>query len=126
MLILMIDDEPLILRSYGRNLQRRFGHDVVTAIGGAAGLAELENDSEFDLIICDLSMPGISGVDVHRAICDHHPEFANRFIFLTGGNASEMVENYLASSGLPVLTKPVSEVELEKALAEASRSGRPR
>jgi CheY-like chemotaxis protein len=122
----MIDDEPLILKSYGRNLQRRFGHDVVTAIGGAAGLADLENDSEFDLIICDLSMPGISGIDVHRTLCDHHPELANRFIFLTGGNASEMAENYLASNGIPVLTKPVSEVDFEKALTEASRSGCPR
>ena len=121
MRILLIDDEPLILKSYARQLHRRGGHDVVTAGGGAEALATLEEDSGFDFIFCDLSMQGISGIEVHRAIIDHHPEMTNRFAFLTGGHATKATDDYLSRSGVRVLTKPIRETELEKALTEIGR-----
>ena len=80
MRILLVDDEPLLLKSYARYLHVFMGHTVVTAAGGAEALDQLEEGEPFDAILCDLYMAGISGVDVHRAICEHHPALENRFV----------------------------------------------
>ena len=118
MRILLVDDEPLILKSYGRYFRRRHGYDVVTASGGAEALAELEANEDFDLIFCDLSMPNIDGLEVHRAIRHCHPGLANRFVFLTGGTTTDAAALYLASSGVRTLTKPIRDSEFEKVIAD--------
>lgn len=123
MRILLVDDEPLILKSFGRQLHRRGGHDVATASGGAEALATLEADPDFDFILCDLSMSQVSGIKVHQAICDHHPELVNRFAFMTGGYTAAAVDDYLRSTGVQILAKPIHEAELEKALTKAGESG---
>jgi CheY-like chemotaxis protein len=123
MRILLVDDEPLILKAYGRFLSRKCGHDVVTANGGADACAELESDTVFDVIFCDLSMPNTDGVQVHRTVCEFHPELARRFVFLTGGITSESESAYLASIDARILDKPVRETEFEKAIADYGGGG---
>jgi CheY-like chemotaxis protein len=118
MRILLIDDEPLLLKSFTRYLGGACGHDVVCARGGAAGLAELETGETVDLIFCDLTMPDIGGVKVHGTICDHYPELRDRFVFLTGGAIDESTENYMQQSGARILAKPVRQAEFDKILAE--------
>jgi CheY-like chemotaxis protein len=122
MRILLVDDEPLILKSYGRQLHRRGGHDIVTASGGAEALATLEADPDFDFIFCDLSMPGVDGIEVHHAIREYHPELANRFAFMTGGQTAEAAHDYLRGTDARVLAKPIREAEFEKALTEVNGS----
>ena len=119
MRILLIDDEPLLLKSYSRYLRRSGGHDVVTASCGAEALEQLEGDDPFDLVFCDLSMPGVSGVEVHRSIREFYPDLVGRFVFLTGGVQDAASETYLQESGVPVLGKPVPLAEFEKILAGA-------
>ena len=85
MRILLVDDEPLLLKSYARYLGGSCGHEVLCAAGGGEALARLESGDAVDLILCDVSMSDIDGLDVHRAVCDHHPELKDRFVFLTGG-----------------------------------------
>ena len=122
MRILLVDDEPLLLKSYQRFLHRGCGHDVVTASGGAEALAELEADESFDLIFCDLAMPKIDGIEVHRAVRERHPELVHRFVFLTGGHTTEAADVYLMRTGVRILTKPVHEAELDKALIDVGGS----
>ena len=55
--ILIVDDDPLVLKAMRRLLHR---HEVVTAPGGAEALAILEQRSDFNVILCDLMMPGVS------------------------------------------------------------------
>lgn len=119
MRILLIDDEPLLLKSYSRFLRRLGGHDVVTASCGTEALERLETEDPFDLVFCDLSMPNVSGVEVHRAIRQFHPELVGRFVFLTGGVKDEASETYVQDSGVPILGKPVPLAEFEKILAGA-------
>jgi CheY-like chemotaxis protein len=120
--ILLIDDEPLLLKSYGRYLERDFDHEVVRALGGAEALARLEGDDPFDLVFCDLSMPDVDGVEVHRAVCEYHPEMMARFVFLTGGVIDEATESYVEQSGVQVLSKPVRRAEFEKTIAAVGGS----
>jgi len=120
MRILLIDDEPLLLKSLKRYLGGVCGHDVVCAGSGREALAEFEADDDVDVIFCDLTMPDIDGVAVHRAIAEHHPEWRGRFVFLTGGVIDSAVGSYIRSSGALVLSKPVRQTEFEKVLADVS------
>ena len=83
-------------------------------------MAQLEEDEPFDVIFCDVAMRGMSGIDVHRVVCDHYPELANRFVFLTGGTTDLEAETYIRCSGVMVLMKPVDRAAFEKALAVKS------
>ncbi len=118
--ILLIDDEPLLLKTFTRYLGNTCGHDVVCARGGGEALAHFETGEVVDLVFCDLAMPEIDGVEVHRAICDNHPEWRGRFVFLTGGMCNETTESYVQNSGAQVLSKPVSQVAFDKILADIS------
>jgi CheY-like chemotaxis protein len=120
--ILLVDDEPLLLKSYARYLERGWEHEVVNALGGAEALALLEDDKPFDLVFCDLSMPDVGGVEVHRTICEYHPELMNRFVFLTGGMLDEVTEDYVRGAGVPILSKPVRRNAFDKAIAAISCS----
>ena len=96
------------------------GHDVVCAHGGGEALAHFETGEVVDLVFCDLTMPDIDGVEVHRAICDNHPEWRGRFVFLTGGVSDETIDSYIQNSGAQVLSKPVRQVAFDKILADIS------
>jgi CheY-like chemotaxis protein len=120
MRILLVDDEPLLLKSFARYLGGVCGHDVFCAGSGGEALAQLETGDTVDLIFCDLTMPDIGGVEVHRAICEHHPQLRGPFVFLTGGAIDDATQGYLQSSGALVLSKPVRQSSFDKILADVS------
>jgi CheY-like chemotaxis protein len=57
-------------------------------------------------VICDLSMPTMSGMQLYRAVQEQHPELAVRFIFATGGATQRELEEFLRSVPNRVLEKP--------------------
>jgi len=120
MRILLVDDEPLLLKSFARYLGGVCGHDVFCAGSGGEALAQLETGETVDLIFCDLTMPDIDGVEVHRAIREHHPQLRGRFVFLTGGAIDEATGSYVQNSGALVLSKPVRQSSFDKILADVS------
>jgi CheY-like chemotaxis protein len=79
--ILVIDDDPVVTRMLTRVLA---GHNVVVTHSGESAL-ELMKARAFDLILCDLSMPGMSGIDFYRAAAAISPELSKHVIFMTGG-----------------------------------------
>jgi PAS domain S-box-containing protein len=81
--VLAIDDEPYITRLLVRALGDR--HDVTCANAGAEAMARLESGERFDVVLCDLMMPQMTGMDLHAAITQLDPLQAQRTIFLTGG-----------------------------------------
>jgi DNA-binding response OmpR family regulator len=78
--ILVVDDEPNIRLTLGALLQRA-GHTVVNAEDGAAAVALLDAQS-FDLMLVDLKMPGMGGMEVVAAARQRYPDIA--IIVLTG------------------------------------------
>ncbi|MBW2494484.1 MAG: response regulator, partial [Deltaproteobacteria bacterium] len=96
------------------------GHDVFCAGSGGEALAELEAGEAVDVIFCDLTMPDIDGIEVHRAVCEHHPQLRDRFVFLTGGMTDGTTADYVQNSGALVLSKPVRQSSFDKILADVS------
>jgi CheY-like chemotaxis protein len=118
MRILLVDDEPLLLKSISRYLGGVCGHEILCASGGGEALAQLEAGEAIDVVFCDLKMSDIDGVQVHRAISEHHPELCRRFVFLTGGVTDEATEDYLQNSGALILSKPIRQATFDKVLAD--------
>ncbi len=102
--ILIIDDEPLL----GQTLRLAFQgkHEVVVTTSGREGLSRLSEDTRFDLVLCDLMMPDISGIAVYEQVEKQHPEVADRFVFMTGGAFTERAREFLEQHQGPRLEKP--------------------
>ncbi len=111
--VLVVDDDPLILGTLRRALEQA-GHAVVTAEGGESAVARLARDAGFDVVLCDLLMPGLDGMALCRWLEEHHPELVRRTVFMSGGVFTPRVAEFLATREHRLLDKPF---ELELALA---------
>ena len=105
--ILVIDDDPVVTRMLGRVLA---GHPVTVTHSGEAALECLRNRT-FALILCDLTMPGMSGIVFYRAVKDISEEMAKRVVFMTGGAFTPDAERLVAVSTNRILEKPFSPAE---------------
>jgi CheY-like chemotaxis protein len=112
--ILVIDDEPLL----GQTLRLAFEgrHDVVVATSGRKGLELLEQDSAFDLVLCDLTMPDVSGMRVCERAAEIAPRLARRFVLMTGGAFTPAARQFLANHRGARLEKPFDMADVEAIL----------
>ena len=113
--ILVVDDEPAILRSMKSLL--RHDHDVELADGGRAAIELLKHDIGFDLVLCDLNMPDVDGVDVHDWIRDHVPRLEGRVVLCSGAAPSPRVRAFMVKAGPVFLEKPISAETLDAVFA---------
>jgi PAS domain S-box-containing protein len=113
--ILLIDDEVRILHTFARTL-RLAGYTVITAAGGQEGLA-FYHQEEPDVVLLDLRMPGIGGLEVLQAIRKQDPE-AN-VILCTAHGDKDAVIDALRAGASDFLPKPIDQVTLESALRRA-------
>ncbi len=102
--ILVIDDEPSIGRSIRRVLVR--DHDVDLIGVPADALQALLDGADYDVIFCDLMMPGMSGITLYERLRDARPKLAGRLVFLTGGAFTPQAVEFLRDTTVPTLTKP--------------------
>ena len=119
--ILVIDDDP-VQRRLVEAAVTRFGHSAMTADSGEAGLKMLAAHSgKIAVVILDLVMPGMDGIEVARLAAARHPGL--RIMFITGFAAVALAAGESAPPGAKVLSKPihlreiVSEVERMMAAA---------
>lgn len=111
--ILVIDDEPLLARSLRRGLAP---HRVIAETSGRSALTRLAAGERFDLVVCDVMMPEMSGPEVFEEMCRVAPEQAERVIFLTGGAFTASARDFLAASHQPVLEKPADADDIRRIL----------
>jgi signal transduction histidine kinase/DNA-binding NarL/FixJ family response regulator len=116
--VLVIDDDPLVGRGLRRQLQH---HDVTAVTSGHDAILALQRGQRFELILCDLMMPGLTGADVYEQVAALGKGMEEHFVFLTGGVFSDSVRDFLDRIPNPRLTKPVSTAQLETVLATAAR-----
>jgi len=114
--ILFVDDEQNVLDSMRRQLRKRFS--LQTALSGEEALRILKEEGPFAVIVSDMRMPGMDGIELLRRIKDSYPETVR--IMLTG-NADQETAIDAVNSGqiFRFLTKPCSTATLVPALALA-------
>ena len=108
--ILIIDDQASLGQALRRMLAR--DHEVEVVIEPREAVAMLTGgvlsagQPDFDIIVCDLMMPGLSGEEVYTEVIKQRPELAERFIFMTGGAFTARGSRFLDEIAAPVLHKP--------------------
>jgi PAS domain S-box-containing protein len=103
--VLLIDDEAQIRTVVMKLLAV---HEVVAVSDAAAAVGLLEAGERFDVILCDLMLPGMSGVDFLEVLGTRWPALADRLVFITGGAVTERAKRGLESAKNPPLEKPFS------------------
>jgi DNA-binding response OmpR family regulator len=103
--ILAVDDEPMILDLLGMAM-RSVGYVFLQAEDGVGCLGKLKEGYEPDIIILDLSMPGIDGLETCRRIRAQYPDVNAPIIFLTAKNTQGDLANAQAAGGDDFIIKP--------------------
>lgn len=108
---LLVEDEPDVADVYRKLLS---SVDVTAHIvpNAEAGLKVLESDSDFDLVLSDLRMPGMSGRDMLAMIEKRWPQLSPRFVFITGDAISEDAEAIHLRGTHRLIEKPVSPADI--------------
>jgi PAS domain S-box-containing protein len=114
--ILMVDDEVYFLRAIKRSLGKF--HEVQIADGAEQGLEHLSGDDRYDLVMADLMMPGINGVEFYQELERRHPQLAPKVVFMSGGVFEDDVRAFLKREGQPVLNKPFKLEEFEQVIGK--------
>jgi PAS domain S-box-containing protein len=115
--ILVVDDEPLVGRAVGRILASE--HEVVFRTSARDALGELLGTPGFDLVVCDLMMPDMTGMDLHERLARDAPALAARTVFLTGGAFTAAARDFLERVPNLRLEKPFDPQELRDLVARA-------
>jgi len=124
--VLIVDDEAAVARTLGLLLQSE--HDLSLASSGEDALRLLRAAAEaggFDAIICDLMMPGMTGIELYELIKSEYPGLERRVVFMTGGVSMLRATEFLATVKNPTFEKPFDMDELRKTLRgliEAARN----
>ena len=108
--ILLIDDEASVLKIMQRSLQRG-GYHVDAVNSGTAGL-EMLASTHYDLVLCDIRMPKMSGSDFYNVVSLRYPEMRPHIIFTTGDSVSPSTRQFLDKTNVPCISKPFELDEL--------------
>lgn len=111
--ILVIDDEPLMGPSISRALA---GHRVTWTGSGREAVAQLRSGAEYELILCDLMMPDMTGMDVFEELS---ADERARTIFMTGGAFTPRARAFVEHSQSEILEKPFTPETLAARVAMA-------
>jgi signal transduction histidine kinase/ActR/RegA family two-component response regulator len=101
--ILIVDDDRPVAAAIAFELDT---HDVVVAESGREALEILRREKDFDLVLCDLMMPEISGMDVYESLRLTDPSLLKRVVLMTGGAFTARAAQFLAEREPPLLEKP--------------------
>lgn len=120
--VIVVDDEPALCAALKRSLGAR--HDVRTFTCARDALAALAAGDRCDVVVCDLMMPDLNGVEFYRAVGCESPALAARFVFITGGALTPCVRAFLDTTDRPWLAKPLDlgrlEAQIERLAAGAT------
>ena len=116
--LLIVDDEELILRSLSRALRREY--EVVTTTSPIEALRLASSGEHWDIVLSDVTMPGMSGIELAGLLSRSCPALLGRIVLMTGGAHTEHAQSELERCGRPVIMKPIDMSNLLRVLATVS------
>jgi signal transduction histidine kinase len=117
--VLVIDDEPMIVTAISRTLA--FDHEVVLCSDASDALARVVAGERFDVVLCDLMMPQMTGMDLYAAFSAQAPDQAERMVFLSGGAFTTAARAFLDEVPNQRLEKPFDTRQLLALVNERMR-----
>ena len=109
--ILVVDDEPVIRQLISQVLGEE-GHEVET-IDNAADALKMVNSKRYRLILLDIKMPGMSGVELYKKFQKIAPSITKRVVFITGDVMGKRTMAFLDKTKAPCLMKPFDAKQLK-------------
>ncbi|MDY7226051.1 two-component regulator propeller domain-containing protein [Hyalangium rubrum] len=92
--LLVVDDDPLVSAAVRRTLARE--HDVEVVVSSRRALEMLTSPAgDYDVILCDLMMPEMTGMELHAQLAAAAPARAQRMVFITGGAYTPVARTFL-------------------------------
>jgi len=114
--ILVVDDEPQIRNLLGKYLESE-RYTVDLAEDGREAGRKLAN-IDYDCILLDLKMPGMSGPELYKLIQGISQPLASKIVFVTGDTVSSGTRDFLSATGNPVVVKPFCMAELLRTMRQ--------
>jgi signal transduction histidine kinase/ActR/RegA family two-component response regulator len=114
--LLIVDDEVLVARAVRRVFEKEFRVEI--ALDGQSALEKLRK-TDYDVVLCDVMMPGISGLDVYRQVRAENEPLARRFVFATGGLFSQELSDNVKRLSNMIVEKPFDPAELRRVILAA-------
>ncbi len=102
--ILIIDDEESVLLVLKNALERE-GYQIDTVDNGDDGLVRL-SEADYDLILCDMQMPGLGGPDFVKLLKSRYPSTNYRILFMTGDITAPSSQQFLEDAQAELIRKP--------------------
>ena len=103
--ILVVDDEPAIGEALRNALPA--GHDIVIAGSAREAIDRFTANQHYDIVLCDIQMPGMSGVELYRYARRVWPRIARAMVFMTGGSLAPEAQAMIEADGRSILEKPL-------------------
>ena len=126
--ILLVDDDPMLLALMRRRLGDR-GFDVVSCSDGTSAIAQVrDHPGDFDLVLMDVMMPGVDGIDALREIRGLFPAARLPVVMLTARDDQETTLRALRAGANDYVTKPpdleilLARVAVQLQLADAQEA----
>jgi PAS domain S-box-containing protein len=119
--VLVVDDETSIVRLLSEALG-----SIASVVGETNPRRALDlilAEPDFDVIVCDVMMPGMTGIDLHERVTHERPQLASRFVFICGGTYTSRARDHLERVPNPRLTKPFRIAQLVEAIDGVAGDG---
>ena len=118
--MLVIDDDEAIGNAVRRILSPQ--HDVTVTTGVKEALALIEGGERYDVILCDVMMPELGGIDLLETLAARRPEEMDKVVLMSGGVFSPRTAGLLQGRTQPVVDKPFDAGALRKLVAKHGRA----
>ncbi len=113
--LVLVDDDEAILRIYRRALAAEYALHLFSRADEA--LAAIDAGLLPDLVVSDLMMPGMTGIEFREALRAGHPALSERFVFCSGSGDQASLGEYLARERVEIYHKPIDHKEFKLFLA---------
>jgi CheY-like chemotaxis protein len=121
--ILLVDDEQPVLELMIDILQE-LGHRIDTASNGEEAWRKVR-DHDYDLVLTDVRMPRMNGIELYRNLLEIKPEMKNRVIFSTGDLIDSETAGFVAKINARTIAKPFDIGQMVRVIEEALADGVP-
>jgi len=115
---LIVDDNDCLRHLYKLYLQD-MDFETDEAPNGKEAFSLLER-SDYDVILSDIEMPAVNGMELYKMVNAHKPHLLARFVFATGDSLDGMYQHFFSAIDCPVLTKPFSFDDLQHTIARVA------